>query len=106
MKDDQAKRLVNRAAEVRERADRLAHARRSFKHVQYASATLRREDNSAYQARIARNEQEAATLRAYHQESREALSYRATSRSIWTIAWPNSSIAARKQVSIPVHRDQ
>lgn len=69
-KDGQAQRLADCAAEVRERANQLAQARRQFGHFQDASATQRQEDNSAYEARIARTEQEAATLRAYLQDSR------------------------------------
>lgn len=72
-KDGQAQRLADRAAEVRELADQLAQARRQFEHFQDASATQRQEDKSAYEARIARTEQEAATLRTYLQDSREAL---------------------------------
>lgn len=72
-KDGQAQRLADRAAEVRELADQLAQARRQFEHFQDASATQRQEDKSSYEARIARTEQEAATLRVYLQDSREAL---------------------------------
>lgn len=72
-KDGQAQRLADRAAEVRELADQLAQARRQFEHFQDASATQRQEDKSAYEARIARTEQEAATLRNYLQDDREAL---------------------------------
>ncbi|SHM68469.1 replication region DNA-binding N-term [Duganella sacchari] len=72
-KDGQAQRLADRAAEVRELAEQLAQARRQFEHFQDASATQRQEDKSAYEARIARTEQEAATLRTYLQDSREAL---------------------------------
>lgn len=69
----QAQRLADRAAEVRELADQLAQARRQFEHFQDASATQRQEDKSAYEARIARTEQEATTMRTYLQDSREAL---------------------------------
>ncbi len=72
-KDGQAQRLADRAAEVRELADQLAQARRQFEHFQEASAAQRQEDKSTYEARIARTEQEAAMLRAYLQDSREAL---------------------------------
>lgn len=72
-KSGQAQRLADRAAEVRELAEQLALARRQFEHFQDASATQRRDDKSAYEARIARTEQEAATLRNHLQESRETL---------------------------------
>lgn len=72
-KTGQAQRLADRAAEVRELADQLAQARRQFEHFQDASAIQRQEDKSSYEARIARTEQEAATLRTYLQDSREAL---------------------------------
>ncbi len=72
-KDGQAQRLADRAAEVRELADQLAQARRQFEHFHDASATQRHDDKSAYEARIARTEQEAAMLRTYLQDSREAL---------------------------------
>ena len=72
-KDGQAQRLADRAAEVRELADQLAQARRQFEHFQEASAAQRQEDKRTYEARIARTEQEAAMLRAYLQDSREAL---------------------------------
>ena len=72
-KDGQAQRLADRAAEIRSLADQLAQARRQFEHFQDASATQRQEDKSAYEARIARTEQEAGTLRTYLQDSREAL---------------------------------
>ena len=72
-KDGQTQRLADRAAEVRELADQLDQARRQFEHFQDASATQRQDDKSAYEARIARTEQEAATLRTYLQDSREAL---------------------------------
>ena len=72
-KDGQAKRLADRAAEVRELADQSAQARRQFEHFQDASASQRQEDKRAYETRISRSEQEAAVLRAHLQESREAL---------------------------------
>lgn len=72
-KDGQAKRLADRAAEIRELADQLTQARRQFDHFQEASAAQRQEDRSTYEARIARTEQDAAMLRAYLQDSREAL---------------------------------
>lgn len=72
-KDGQAKRLADRAAEVRVLADQLAQARRQFDHFQEASAAQRQEDKITYEARIARTEQEAAMLRDYLQDSREAL---------------------------------
>lgn len=72
-KDGQTQRLADRAAEVRELADQLAQARRQFEHFQDASATQRQGEKSAYEARIARTEQETATLRTYLQDSREGL---------------------------------
>ena len=72
-KDGQAQRLADRAAEVRELANHLVQARRQFEHFQDASATQRQDDKSAYEARIARTEQEAATLRTYLQDRSEAL---------------------------------
>lgn len=71
--DGQVQRLADRAAEVRELADQLAQARRQFEHFQDAGATQRQEDKSAYETRIDRTEQEAAALRTYLQDSREAL---------------------------------
>lgn len=72
-KNGQAQRLADRVAEVRALADQLAQARRQFEHFQEASAIQRQDDKSAYETRIARTEQEAATLRTYVQDSREAL---------------------------------
>ena len=72
-KDGQAQRLGDRAAEVRALADQLAQARHQFEHFQEASAAQRQEDKHAYETRIGHSEQEAATLRAYLQDSREAL---------------------------------
>lgn len=72
-KDGQTQRLADRAAEVRELVDQLAQARRQFEHFQEASATQRQEVKSAYEARIARTEQETATLRTHLQDSRETL---------------------------------
>ena len=72
-KEGQAQRLTDRAAEVRELAAQLAQARRQFEHFQEASAAQRQEDKHSYEARIARTEQEAATLRVNLQDGREAL---------------------------------
>lgn len=72
-KDGQVQRLADRAAEVRELADQLAQARRQFEHFQDASATQRQDDKSAYETRLSRTDLEAATLRTYLQDSREAL---------------------------------
>jgi len=72
-KTGQAQRLADRTAEVRELADQLAQARRQFEHFQEASAAQRQDDKHAYETRIARAEQEAATLRANFQDGREAL---------------------------------
>lgn len=96
-KDGQAQRLADRAAEVRELADQLAQARRQFEHFQEASATQRQEDKSAYEGRIARTEQEAATLRTYLQDSREALAVLRSEKVHLEHALAEQLVAAREQ---------
>ena len=96
-KGGQAQRLADRAAEIRELADQLAQARRQFEHFQEASATQRQEDKSAYEARIARTELEAATLRAYLQDSREALAVLRSEKVHWEHTLAEQLDAAREQ---------
>lgn len=68
-----AQRLADRAGEIKGLADQLTQTRLQFDHFQDATASQRQEEKQAYEARIARAEQEATTLRAHLQESRETL---------------------------------
>lgn len=68
-----SQRLADRAAEVKALVDQLTQTRRQFEHFQDAIANQRQEEKHAYEARISRAEQEAATLRGFLQDGREAL---------------------------------